>query len=794
MGAAVFIPEGPGQWEADALRAALIEIFFAESVGGCHVDTAVEHLLRVSRKRTARVLSLVRLISSSVSDLLAFTFLENVNEACGLLADEGLEAWVRGAIAIYESEGLHAARSYLARVSETALPFSSSDRARTREQVVHRLRLLISGLAGRDMAFRTSEVKYTDTETIHAPEVFSRFADGDANELHARSALIHACCQVRYRSFHLPQSLVHTRIQALSLPSVDDPERAGIQVFLELLADAIGREEAFRLYALVDTIRIEARLRREFPGLDRDLARFKAILRRESPDLPAEPPISRLMTWILEGYPALYPWPDEEEQEAAERLCGPTSLAVDSASLAYLVASRDPSCVGIESMDEVLPYVGTVRPEAVARVLLARRIECRERFVEALATILLEKGGAGKKEDGGEKGEDGPGLTCLTDGDQGIAVIVPGKKTEAKGGPRDLLECLTLLGQESGPSAELDALLSEIESDLGSVPSSYVSGAMGLASRGWAAVDLARQATMEEQSAAHGGEFYLYDEWDFRRGAHRKSWCTVRVTDVPAAGGDFVLQTLRRYRGQVLALRKQFEMLRPAYRLNRRQREGEDIDLDAVVEAVSDLQARVTPSERLFIRQRRDERDIAVLFLVDMSASTAGWVNQAIKETLVLLSEALHVLGDRYAVHGFSGMRRTGCQFYRIKDFGEPYGQEVKARISGIDARDYTRMGPAIRHASRLLADVDARFKVLITLSDGKPEDYDEYKGLYAIEDTRMALVEAKEQGVRPFCITVDREAHEYLPHMYGEVNYVIVDDVSRLSRKVPEIYRLLTT
>lgn len=118
----------------------------------------------------------------------------------------------------------------------------------------------------------------------------------------------------------------------------------------------------------------------------------------------------------------------------------------------------------------------------------------------------------------------------------------------------------------------------------------------------------------------------------------------------------------------------------------------------------------------------------------------------------------------------------------------------MNARISGIDARDYTRMGPAIRHSSWLLAGVDARVKVLVTLSDGKPEDYDEYKGLYAIEDTRMALIEAREQGVRPFCITVDKAAHEYLSHMYGEVNYVIVDDVSLLSRKVPEIYRVLTT
>lgn len=103
-------------------------------------------------------------------------------------------------------------------------------------------------------------------------------------------------------------------------------------------------------------------------------------------------------------------------------------------------------------------------------------------------------------------------------------------------------------------------------------------------------------------------------------------------------------------------------------------------------------------------------------------------------------------------------------------------------------------MGPPIRHAAKLLQDVEARLKILITLSDGKPEDYDGYKGHYAIEDTRRALIEARQQGVSPFCITIDRQARDYLPHMYGEVSYIVVEDVTLLHRRVPEIYRLLTT
>ena len=193
-------------------------------------------------------------------------------------------------------------------------------------------------------------------------------------------------------------------------------------------------------------------------------------------------------------------------------------------------------------------------------------------------------------------------------------------------------------------------------------------------------------------------------------------------------------------------------------------------------------------------RSGREERDVATLFLLDMSGSTKGWINEAEKESLVLMAEALETLGDRYAIFGFSGMTRTKCDFYQIKGFEEPYGETVKKRISGISPKDYTRMGPPIRHSIKILKAVEARTKLFITLSDGKPEDYDAYKGDYAIEDTRKALIEAKEQGIHSFCITIDKEAASYLRHMYGEVNYVVIDDVRKLPDRITEIYRRLTT
>jgi nitric oxide reductase NorD protein len=245
----------------------------------------------------------------------------------------------------------------------------------------------------------------------------------------------------------------------------------------------------------------------------------------------------------------------------------------------------------------------------------------------------------------------------------------------------------------------------------------------------------------------------------------------------------------------VFQLKRTFEALRAGNRRVRREPFGDEVDFDAVVQSYADLRQGMELPERLYVQHRRDERDLAALFLVDMSGSTKGWINDAERESLVMLCEALEVLGDRYAVYGFSGMTRKRCELYRVKRFDESYDEGVRRRIAGIMPLDYTRMGPALRHAARLLAGVEARTKLLVTLSDGKPDDYsDEYRGEYGIQDTRQALLEAKRQGIHPFCITIDREAREYLPRMYGDVNYALVDEVSRLPLKVAEIYRRLTT
>jgi nitric oxide reductase NorD protein len=776
----------------ESLRSTLLEIFLSESIAGCHIETAAEGLARLPRRSVPPVLAQVRLIAESVSDLLAFAFMENVGHALNALSVKQLEDWVKGALAVYEEEGLHAAREYLCRSAETALPYAGMGYVATLEGTAKQFRLLVAGLAGRELTMKPSDIVCTDTSSIYAPRTFSRYRSCQENTLFYRIVFAHKCAQIRYHSFHMALSSLQESFPRLfSLHGGKDELNAtGIEFFCRAIAEG---ESGAELYALVDTARIEAALRRDFSGLGRALFHMKKILRRTAGDLPrqaAVPPVVRLIQWILDDYPGAAAGFDGLFEETLFRLRQPESTALDSAAACCLFVRSDPELRGLDKARVVLPYIGTVRPKAVARELGKRRQEVEKRFVEVLGAIILERERKGKMDDVAPEDDGTFVRNPLSEGEQGLALIVPQEaERNVRPDQPDVLGLVMLEGLSEELGEEYRRLLAEIEADLGRVPSSYVSGAMRLASGAW--------TDLEVGPDNHGGAVatgYEYDEWDFRRRAYRRAWCSLREVEAPEVLGDFFAQTLQRHRGQVLLLRRSFEMLRPQYRFMRHQRDGDDIDVDAVVKAYADARASVTPSEYLFIRQQRRERDIAVSFLVDMSASTEGWVNTGIRESLVLLCEALHVLGDRYAIYGFSGMRRTGCQFFRIKDFEDPYDDRVKARISGINARDYTRMGPPIRHVTKLFRQSDARLKILISLSDGKPEDYDEYKGPYAVEDTKMALIEARREGIRPFCITIDKEARDYLPHMYGEVNYVLVQDVALLYRRVPEIYRLLTT
>ena len=298
-----------------------------------------------------------------------------------------------------------------------------------------------------------------------------------------------------------------------------------------------------------------------------------------------------------------------------------------------------------------------------------------------------------------------------------------------------------------------------------------------------------------EDLVSHREPDHRYDEWDYRRRAYRKGWCHLFETEGVPGDPAYVSMVRLRHAGLIKQIRRRFEMLRGEDRMLGRQPEGEEVDLDAAVDAIADRRGGLEPSARLFCRRIRNQRSLAAMFMVDMSGSTKGWVNEAEREALVMLCEALDSLGDAYAIYGFSGWTRTRSDIYRIKRFDEAYDQAVKSRIAAIEAKDYTRMGVAIRHLTSLLVRQPARHKLLVTLSDGRPDDFgDEYRGHYGIEDTRRALQEAREQGVKSYCITIDRHGADYLAHMYGAARFTVLDDVNKLPLKIADIYRRLST
>jgi hypothetical protein len=317
-------------------------------------------------------------------------------------------------------------------------------------------------------------------------------------------------------------------------------------------------------------------------------------------------------------------------------------------------------------------------------------------------------------------------------------------------------------------------------------------------------------AETSEQELQEGDEVYFYDEWDRELGDHRAKWCRVVQRENRKGHRDFVEQVRARYSGVISSIRHQFQMLKPeSLRKIKGELDGEDYDLQALIDHYVDKKTTGRPSDRLYIRRIRRERDVAVAFLLDMSSSTARTItrhpNQPYtrpgqkiidieKQGLVLMSEALEAVGDAYSISGFTSEGRRNVKYFVIKKFGEHYSPEVERRIGGITYHNNTRLGAAIRHAAAGLERQDARTKLLIVLSDGRPYDHDYGDSRYAREDTKMALRHTKILGITPFCITIDRESEAELKDLYGEVGYTIIDDVMSLPERMPGIYRRLTT
>ena len=330
---------------------------------------------------------------------------------------------------------------------------------------------------------------------------------------------------------------------------------------------------------------------------------------------------------------------------------------------------------------------------------------------------------------------------------------------------------------------------------------------------------------------------FTYPEWDFRANEYKPNWCMVHEKIMADGETNFFRETLAENSGLVAQIKRQFELVIPEmYRKQKRLEDGEEYDLDSVLEALIDLKIGVSPEEKLYWRRNKNERSVAVAFLLDLSASTAEAIDEAKKpsdewgapddpveymvwlrsrrseglrrtykrivdvekEGITLLVNSLETLGDMYGIYGFSGYGRENVEFYTIKDIEENFSDMVPRRIDRIAPLHATRMGPAIRHTAAKLDEAEARSKFLFLISDGRPQDRgysrEGVEKEYAVHDTRQSLIEARNMGITPFCLTVDKAGHDYMKTMMEDFSYEVLPDISLLPKRLPQLYRNLTT
>src|SRR6266404_819206 len=625
----------------------------------------------------------------------------------------------------------------------------------TLDSVAHTLRLYVEGLTGRSLHIASlasipDEAKIGDGSTIYLPSVVAEFEDERENFRLFKVLAAHGAGQIEFLTFghDAPETVAaldeirgafqQRRGDMSEARDTAERETAGAD-FLQVLAQFPNTDLATRLFTTIENGRIDFLLRTVYRGIRRDLDFVRRRLMERRPnveDIPAELlPFELLFQLAICG--------------------GPTPEALRS----YPTVVRE--------LDRILGTYIFREDATVADSLIATR-HVYEFFVEQPSQSDAQGGETG--ESGGEQSDE----ASLAEADAEQS----GKRQQIE--VRDDPFSLWNSGQQQDISPDQDIF------------------------------NRLHGPESPEQDLEKGDRAFYYDERDRELADYRTRWCRIIERGGSRGSRAFVELVRSRYAGVISSIRYQFQLMRPEnLRRIRGEIDGADYDLQAVIDYALDKRSTGLSGDRLYTRELRRERDVAVSFLLDMSSSTARTITrypnhpytqpgQRIidieKEGLVLMSEALEAVGDAYSMQGFTSEGRRNVKFYIIKDFSEGYSAEVERRIGGISYQNNTRLGAAIRHATTRLSRQDARTKLLIVLSDGRPYDHDYGDSRYAREDTRMALRQARIEGITPFCITIDRESEDQLKNMYGEVGYTIIDDVLSLPERLPGIYSRLTT
>ncbi len=653
--------------------------------------------------------------------------------------------------------------------------------------------------SGPGVWFRPPLAAPEDT-SIHFPERVDLCDTVEDNQLFYKLTAAHIAGRWEYGTYDL--DLDRLAESAGYVPDAAGAESNDIMGLIESFPNPLL---AASLFILLDGVRIDAALTRDFKGLADDLDRLGRFYADNPPPAAPDRPAERFLEALfmmsvgrrsasqLEGRlrrlgRALEP--------AVEKLRSPDASAYDSAAMLLrfyaglaLAQARPAEEYDVENM--------------IAQISGATVIDPLEHLDGDTGTAGMETSTAGGSTDTDLEGD-------LSEQDIQLSIDEEGDSDDG-GTPLTPEELRALI--ESGLDLKITSSRGGEEQSLGL----YITDLLGKLPA--AVVEELREHLEAGDSEGvrawladrRPGKVYVYDEWDHHIRDYRRRWCRLTEHEVGGDSGEYFSKALSNCNDLLQNLKREFQLMKPEqYRKVRGMEHGEEVDLAAAVDAHADRRSRQPSSDRLYIARQREERDIATLFLLDMSASTDEPLAESgqpdaeprrvidlTKDTIAIMSKVIEEIGDAYAIYGFSGHGRDNVEYFHVKSFNEKLSDKVKARLGGIEPRRSTRMGTALRHSAQKLARVSARSKYMILLSDGFPQDFDygddRRSNVYGIQDTMTALQEMEDQAVRTFCITVDPAGHDYLREMCPESRYAVIEDIRTLPEQLPRIYRMIT-
>jgi nitric oxide reductase NorD protein len=318
------------------------------------------------------------------------------------------------------------------------------------------------------------------------------------------------------------------------------------------------------------------------------------------------------------------------------------------------------------------------------------------------------------------------------------------------------------------------------------------------AAEGMLHTDIEIEAAVEAQPLVAAPEVISYDEWDERAQRYRTDWCSVHLvppaqTVEPAAARSFVNGVLAAQQRNLRELSAALSRIRNARAVRNRQPDGPDVDIDALVDRYAALHSGNTGPEKLYTSRRRHTRDFAVMLLLDASLSTDAWIAgqrvlDVAKSSLIVLGEVLSKDDVPTAIATFSSQTRKLCSFSLLKSFDETWDL-AHPRIVSVEPHGYTRIGPALRHATRVLSQYPVSKRLLVLISDAKPTDYDRYEGRYGMSDVRKAINEAQAENVSVFALAIDARAAAHLPRMFERGRYQVMSHPDSLAHALADLY-----